>query len=448
MSYHYHHHHNGATRNGDEDNQRFSRGSRYAGDDERYGTASHRKRRSSGVRSPVARKSARYEPDPGGDTSGASDFERMARRMLAGTLVEPGDVSAGSSFSSSPPPPPPPPPWEPDIYPVFGKPIPRPAPPVVFGEMYPSPCQSRTEKAPPVVDLCQESETSGRLTHPVVSDLQRTEEETAARAEAALSVTDENPSRVLQLDRFVSREQLSTFYQLAFVLPCSHQVCRGGSCYHLPVTRDPTSTGQTVLEFTSEAKAAIFKRFLSSRGVQSQFVASSRSSQNVKLTSLVVREEFRLGIPKRTTKETYCVCTVVLHCLSSSSVETGLVSAPIKISLSTGYDCVTRPVLPLQLTQWSPRLGDKIGLTQQGTSLHLRGRFLMDTLASDPNYFLTQMKESFANLLKQNNPDNLYDKIILVFKTWQQADTFLHWVKLADYQVKQAGNLLAAENKY
>ena len=72
----------------------------------------------------------------------------------------------------------------------------------------------------------------------------------------------------------------------------------------------------------------------------------------------------------------------------------------------------------------------------------------MDTLISDSNYFLTEMKESFANLLKQHNPENLYDKIILLFKTWQQADTFLHWVKLADYQVKQAGNLLAAENKY
>ena len=105
-------------------------------------------------------------------------------------------------------------------------------------------------------------------------------------------------------------------------------------------------------------------------------------------------------------------------------------------------------MVPLQLTQWSPHLGAKIGLTQEASSLHLRGRFLMDTIASDPNYFLTQMKESFASLLKQHNPENLYDKIILVFKTWQQADTFLHWVKLADYQVKQAVDFSAAEIKY
>ena len=72
----------------------------------------------------------------------------------------------------------------------------------------------------------------------------------------------------------------------------------------------------------------------------------------------------------------------------------------------------------------------------------------MDTVVSDPNSFLSQMRESFGNLLKQHNPDNLYDKIILVFKTWQQADTFLHWAKLADYQVNQAGDCLDTEIKY
>ena len=383
----------------------------------------------------------------------------MARSMLAGTLVEPG-----SSIS---------PPADPDIYPVFGKPIPRPAP-VVFGEMsrsenrifetnHPAPPAPVWSEEPPVIDLCQEadigkpsSRTSGRPTHPVVSELQKTEDEMVARAEAALSVSDESPSRVLQLEGLVSRAQLSSLYQLAIVLPCSHQVChgrgRGRDCYHLPLLMDPTSTGQTVLQFTSEAKAAIFRRLLASRGLQSQFVASSGSSQQVALTSLVVREEFRVGIPRaRTTlRETYCVCPVLLHCLESASVEDGLVYAPVKISLYTGYDCVTRPVLPLQLTQWSPHLGDKIGLTQQqqASSLYLRDRFLMDTVVSDPNSFLSQMRESFGNLLKQHNPDNLYEKIILVFKTWQQADTFLHWAKLADYQVNQAGDSLDTEVKY
>ena len=282
----------------------------------------------------------------------------MARSMLAGTLVEPGDVSAAgsSSYSTSTSPP-----SNPDIYPVFGKPIPRPAP-VMFGEMYRSengifetnllaPPPPAWSEEPPVIDLCEapdicqpSTQSSVRLNHPVnhpvVSELQRTEEEMAALAEACLSVSDQSPSRVLQLDRFVSREQLSSLYQLAFILPCSHQVCqgrgRGWNCYHLPHVKDPTSTGQTVLEFTSEAKAAIFQRVLSSQGLQSEFVASSRSCQQIKLTSLRVREEFRVGIPKRTTMETYCVCPVILHCLSSASVEDGLVSAPIKISLYTG----------------------------------------------------------------------------------------------------------------
>ena len=97
---------------------------------------------------------------------------------------------------------------------------------------------------------------------------------------------------------------------------------------------------------------------------------------------------------------------------------------------------MTRPVVPLQLTLERPHLADKIGLTQQGSSLFLQDTFLMDTVTCDSYSFLSRMNNCFVNLLKQHNPENPYDKIILVFQTWQQADTFLHWVRLADFQVK------------
>ena len=43
---------------------------------------------------------------------------------------------------------------------------------------------------------------------------------------------------------------------MAFLLPCSHQICKKSDCYYLPVIKDDA---QTMLEFSSETKAAIFK---------------------------------------------------------------------------------------------------------------------------------------------------------------------------------------------
>ena len=96
---------------------------------------------------------------------------------------------------------------------------------------------------------------------------------------------------------------------------------------------------------------------------------------------------------------------------------------------------MTRAVTPLQLTRAAPYLGDKIGLTRQESSLYLQDRFLMNTTVSDPSHFLAEMNTCLARLLKQYNPENLYNKIILAFRTWQQAETFMNWIKLSDYQV-------------
>ena len=156
-----------------------------------------------------------------------------------------------------------------------------------------------------------------------------------AGAEAILSGSDENPTRMLHLERLLPPEELLKLYKLIYVFPCSHQVCKKQNCHFFPLSSF-SSTDQTVLQFSSEPRAAIFKRVVASQGYQSHFVPSNNSCQYINLTSLIVKEEFRAGIPKRTMMESYCVCSVVLHCISSSSVEDGLVSAPIKISLYTG----------------------------------------------------------------------------------------------------------------
>ena len=243
----------------------------------------------------------------------------MARSVLAGTLVSP--------------------PSNPSNYAVFGKPIERPTPPVSFGEMYQNSNGQQILKEQPsiavnsTVDFCTNQPSPARLKKTLVEDFHGNLTEMVAGAEAALSVTDEKPSRVLRLDRLVPTGELYNIYKMAFLLPCSHQICKKSDCYYFPVIKDEA---QTVLEFSSETKAAIFKRFLANRMINSQFVPSTKSQQTISNTSMVVTEEFRKGIPRRTQLESYCVCTVNLHCISSSSVENGSVSAPVKISIFTG----------------------------------------------------------------------------------------------------------------
>ena len=302
--------------------------------------AKDRKRRSSGPGPPYDVKSSRGDS---GRRPGVSSFERMARSMLAGTLQEAPTPSPGSD------------------YPVFGIPIPRPSspptpplappPPLISGEMFQNSQHhhqvnhSHSSSIPrgfeaypnePTAGSSAASSTSARMKNNLVEHFQKNLTEMVSKAQAELSDSDEDPSRILCLERFFSKEELLTIYQNVFSLPCRHKVCKKPNCLHYPVIKDPSPAGQTVLEFSCESRAAIFKRFLSSSGIWSSFVPSSKLCQYRSVTSLMVQAEFKKGIPKRSLLESFCVCPVVLHSISASSVEDGLVWAPVKISVYTG----------------------------------------------------------------------------------------------------------------
>ena len=287
-------------------------------------TNSHRKRRSRSGDRP-AEKYSRLDTG-----AGASSFERMARSVLAGTLVEPGSSYQG-----------------------FDRPLPpAPAPPqMLFGETNQN--SSKLYEKNHSTSLSSDNHTKGvvpaddrssfipartaRLQNNLLEHFHRNLSETVAKAQSELSASDENPSRILCLERFVSKKELFSIYHKAYVLPCNHSSCKKSSCFYLPVIKDPTLAGQSVIEFSSETKAAIFKQVLRGFGIQSHFVPGPKYCQYNGHTSLMVKEEFKTGIPKRTFRESYCVCAVLLHNVSSASVEDGIVSAPIKISIYTGW---------------------------------------------------------------------------------------------------------------
>ena len=60
----------------------------------------------------------------------------------------------------------------------------------------------------------------------------------------------------------------------------------------------------------------------------------------------------------------------------------------------------------------------------------------MDTVTDDPAVFLSMMKEIISKQLRQHNSNNKYDKVTFIFRSWSKADTFVKWIKLADYQVE------------
>ena len=90
--------------------------------------------------------------------------------------------------------------------------------------------------------------------------------------------------------------------------------------------------------------------------------------------------------------------------------------------------------MPLQFTQQHPQIGEKIRLNQQGSSLLLNGQMLMDTFSCNSDIFLSELTDYLSKQLKQHDDNNLYDKVIFLFRSWHMADSFLNWAKLAGYQ--------------
>ena len=94
-------------------------------------------------------------------------------------------------------------------------------------------------------------------------------------------------------------------------------------------------------------------------------------------------------------------------------------------------------MVPLPFTLEFPHLGDKIRLTQQGSSLLMDNKVIMDTFVHDPSSLMTALTEALSRHLKQHNSANNYDKIVLLFRNWTQVSIFIKWIKLAEYQVKK-----------
>ena len=144
-------------------------------------TNSHRKRRSGSGDRP-AEKYSRLDTG-----AGASSFERMARSVLAGTLVEPGSSYQG-----------------------FDRPLPS-APQMFFRETNQN--SSKLYEKNPSTSLSSDNHTKGevpadnrssfipaktaRLQNNLLEHFHRNLSETVAKAQFELSASDENPSRIL-----------------------------------------------------------------------------------------------------------------------------------------------------------------------------------------------------------------------------------------------------------
>ena len=97
---------------------------------------------------------------------------------------------------------------------------------------------------------------------------------------------------------------------------------------------------------------------------------------------------------------------------------------------------MTYPMVPLPFTLEFPHLGDKVRLTQQGSSLLMDNKVIMDTFVHDPSNLMGALTEALSRHLRQHNSANNYDKIVLLFRNWTQVSIFIKWIKLAEYQVK------------
>ena len=414
----------------------------------------HNKRKRSASRESSAKfmRSSSRNSNRSASSDGPKSFEEMARGILAGTLRDDDPPAAAAppavqlaSFGRSVSPTPP--------MPMFGAPAP--------------PSHTHSE-----FDLLRLREMGSLPTaapasapHPIMADTQRQQEDMCSRVAEALAHTDHKPSRVLRLERPMGSLELSQIYASICPQPCDHLECKKfPSCLLFPLVKDHGGIvgGCVDLEFQSECSAAVFKRVLSGRGISSHHVPATSRVLDTAATTRAVKAEEKAGIPKRIFKETYLLCSVAVDVISSSCVDHGTVSAPVKICIYSGdlfdssvsdeisvlflnrdwitvhclgHDCVTRALVPLQLTLQHPGLGDKLGLEQRGSSLLLGGRPVLDTLLCHPGQVLTDITEALSRHLNQYNSHNPYDKIVFLFKTWSQADVLLKWIKLAECEV-------------
>ena len=283
-------------------------------------------RESKRMRRPSSRSShhSSYSNADQSEISGAQSFEDMARGILAGTLRDDAGSASGQAPGLTTHHP----------VPMFGAPVPENMQRTDFellrdqqqaaGAMFGLP--------PPPVPA-----------HPVILDIERDQQDMAARVINSLASVDQRPSRTLRLDRAVSTHELTQIYQTICPTPCDHVECqrlyRGASCIFFPkvlVSIDPYGLGETQLEFVTEIRAAIFRSVLMQHNISSSFIPGSVSMIDLKETSRVVKAEEKVGIPRRYHRESYLLCTVVMDLMNSSSVEHGTVSAPFKISIYSG----------------------------------------------------------------------------------------------------------------
>ena len=273
-------------------------------------------------------------------TESGKSFAEMARQMLAGTLRDDHPMSSSSSnpdFSVPPP----------TISPVPSSSSTQP----IFGSALPPSSSSSMFSASPVT-----SSSSHQSSHPVFDDIEKCLNTMISDVIRCTSEVDDVPSRALQLQQVISQHDLQRIYQTICPPPCSHNNCvaatQGQVCIYLPRIKN-----NNILEFSTEARAAMFKTVLTKHNVPSVHVAASKGGVSINDTKIRRREEERVGVPRVWIRETYLVCMLDMVTVSSSSVEHGSVSAPVKMSVTTGWDIVTRPVIPLQFTLQHPHLG-------------------------------------------------------------------------------------------
>ena len=160
-----------------------------------------------------------------------------------------------------------------------------------------------------------------------------------SRVAEALAHTDQRPSRVLRLERPVGSLELSQIYASICPQPCDHLECKKfPSCLLFPMVKDHGGIvgGCVDLEFQSESSAAVFKRVLSGHSISSHHVPAPSRVLDTTATTRAVKAEDKAGIPKRIFKETYLLCSVAVDVISSSCVDHGTVSAPVKICIYSG----------------------------------------------------------------------------------------------------------------
>lgn len=187
-----------------------------------------------------------------------------------------------------------------------------------------------------------------------------------------------------------------------------------------------------IIEFNHTIEAVSFFKKTEGKFLSSEINSFYMSVPPVPVLPQSYYEKFKMftvppGQQEISAKEAVFVISVSLQTVTGTTPALGTVQSPYKICCFSNHCKITVDVTPLQLLQ-DDQLALSAGLRRGGERILLNDQ---TEIKNENEAFIENLYNLLAQNLKCFGSSNHYEKAILQFLNWTEAETFLSWYELA-----------------